>query len=119
MESDTINLIQAGTYTMDGVQHLGVTLIGDGLRFAFMNLASADTQRFDERAQYALNDNITKSMAFVKGSGLEVAIQTFGLQLDADELRRSFYEYCETQRRSGDYYHNLPPLRPDLNNTLP
>ena len=83
----SINLMQVGTFNLEGAQVLGVNLLSTVLQDAFLVFTSAHLTVYDYHAR-------RQSVLFVQGSGLESVIQDFGLEYDADILRENFFDLC-------------------------
>lgn len=92
MTSNTINLLIAGTYSLEASQNIGVELLRGTLQDAFIFYTSspiAFTQRRD----------VMDSVLFIQGSGLEATIETFNMGMDANILRETFEEWCIYYKR--------------------
>ena len=90
---------KAGTLYEIGLQQLGQAMVQDSLRWAAVVLAHATTPTY-VRSRYGeeYHEAMREAIAFLRGSGLEVVIETFGLPLDAQELRHTFYTWCHKQQ---------------------
>ncbi len=42
---------------------------------------------------------IQESLAFVQGTGLNLIIQEYGFEVDPDEFREGFFNFCDYQKR--------------------
>lgn len=82
--SDTFNAVSMGTLNAVGCYQLGLAILNQSLRYAFLGLVGAETSR-----KYA--QRVTQSVMFVQGSGLERCIETFGMPFDPDVVRDGFY----------------------------
>ena len=92
MTSDTLNLLQAGTYSLEASQNIGVELLRGTLQDAFIFYTSSPIAFMQQR-------EVMDSVLFIRGSGLEATIETFGMKLDADILRETFEEWCIYYKR--------------------
>ena len=88
----TATVVQPTTFWAVGVQHLGLAVVTESLRWAAFGLTGATTAAHHiERIQEAL--------CFLRGTGLECVLETFGIDLDAETLRGAFEEWvrrCQT-----------------------
>ena len=85
-------LVRAGTMYEVGLQEMGLQLIREHLREAAKGLVQATTPAY--RAQM-----IQESILFVRGTGLNMAIETFGIEVDADTFRTTFFEWAAHRRQ--------------------
>lgn len=88
---NTLTLVQASL--VSGMEHIGVAVLKEHLRTAAIMFTHTTTSK--TRAH-----DIAESVAFVQGSGLELAIQDYHLALNADHLREHFFSWCESNNRS-------------------
>ena len=79
--------MQVGTFNLEGAQVLGVNILSEALRDAFLVFTSANVNIYDYHA-------MRQSVLFVQGSGLDKVIQTFGLEYDPGTLREDFFNLC-------------------------
>ena len=92
MTSDTINLLQAGTYSLEASHNLGVEVLRDTFQNAFIFYTSGFMSPVS-------NKHIMESVLFISGSGLEATIETFNMGLNASVLRETFEEWCTYYKR--------------------
>lgn len=78
---------QAGTLYEIGLHRVGLKIITLELRQAAKAYSHALTN-----ASQALK--IEQSLAFLRGTDLDVVIETFSLSLDADRLRDTFFSWA-------------------------
>lgn len=74
---------RVNTHYEIGLQEIGEQMVQDAFRSAAKAFLYATTTLW-------MAEEISSSVAFVNGSGLETVIRTFGLNLDADTLRETF-----------------------------
>ena len=70
MNSNTINLLKAGTYSLEASQNIGVEVLRDSLTNAFLFYTSGPISPMSNRI-------VMDSVLFIRGSGLEATIETF------------------------------------------
>lgn len=92
MNSNTINLIMAGTLSLEAAHQFSVKLLGEDLQNAFLYYTSSQIPSYERQ-------EVMNSVLFIQGSGLEIAIEMFGLPLEPNVLRETFYDFCNYYRR--------------------
>lgn len=75
------------------IENLGVAILKNELKTASIGLIYAMTPSYKAHA-------IQESIVFVGGTGLEILIQTFGIEVDATEFRETFFAWCNRRKRS-------------------
>lgn len=80
---------KTGTLYEVGLYSLGESLI----KFAFREASAALWNG-------ATSFEVRQSLAFIRGSGLETVIEDYGLALDPDKLRETFYQWGEKLHKS-------------------
>ena len=86
------DFLLAGTYNVECAQSLAIDLIRDDFKNAFIFYTSGIIKESSMRA-------VMNSVLFIRGSGLEATIETFGLNVDAWNLRETFSDWCIYYKR--------------------
>ena len=73
---------------------MGMAVLAEHLRVAGAVLTQAVTGTYQSK-------QVHESLCFVQGSGLEMTIQLFGLDVDAESLRERFYYWATRQRHKS------------------
>ena len=89
-----MGVVSTGTIWALGWQRLGMAVIVDSLRWAAFGLTGASTN--GEQAV-----RIRESITFIAGSGLDYALDQFGIEADPRVLRYSFKRWV--QQREGPF----------------
>ena len=98
---DDAYLVMMGTRYEPGLRSLGMDMLREPLRLAAQALISTYTPSY--RAE-----SLAQAVAFVRGSGLELVIETFGLSLDPEDLRNTFFSWTLRERKrqsSASLFH--------------
>ena len=74
------------------LERLGTAILKHEFRAAAYALLYTTTPSY--RAQ-----EIAEALVFIRGSGLERVIETFALEVDANQFRETFFTWAERQRR--------------------
>ena len=74
------------------LEQVGVAILKQELRSAALALLCATTPGYRAQA-------LAESVAFVKGSGLEHVIATFGVEVDPTAFRNTFFAWVSHQQR--------------------
>lgn len=73
-----------------GYLHLGLQILDHQFRYAALGLINESTKpRHAKR--------IKQAVCFIEGTSLELTLETFGMDLDAERLRDAFYEWVRHQ----------------------
>ena len=88
-------LLLAGTIPLsESYALLGEATLTEAFQLAAQALAFATTSAY--RAK-----QLHEALLFVQGTGLEMTIRTYGLEVNADTLREEFALLCEQFKRHG------------------
>ena len=92
---NTINVVGPATIWHVGVHRLGVAILEESFRWAAVGMCGATTTR-------ATAKRVQEAVLFLQGTALDVTLETFGLNYQADELRDAFTAWL--QQRKTPYY---------------
>ena len=86
------DFLLAGTYNVECAQSLAIDLIGEEFKNAFIFYTSGVIRESSMRA-------VMNSVLFIRGSGLDATLETFGINVDSSILRETFEEWCTYYKR--------------------
>ena len=93
--SHVISVVVPHTFWAVGVQQLGIAVLTEHVRWAAVAmLEQSTTPRQAKRS--------SESVAFIRGTGLELLLEAFALDLHADRLRETLTLWV-TQRKTPWY----------------
>ena len=90
--ADTLQVVAVTTFNQIGLFRLGGTLIEKQLKLASIAFVKSYTPTY-------LAEEIQQAVIFIHGSAMETTIRMFGIGVDADKLRESFFTLCEKRRK--------------------
>lgn len=93
-----MRVAQIGSLSEANLYELGISIIREHARAAAVGLIYAMTPAY--RAH-----EICESLAFFRGSGLDMVVQTFGIEIDAETFRETFYTWADHQRHHHSNGH--------------
>ena len=92
-------LAKAGSLYDVGLTALGEAILSEHLRAAALILANATTASYGHSFHHKEHhERMQESVAFVKGTGLDVVIEQFELDLDPESLREHFFSWASRRR---------------------
>lgn len=81
-------ILEARTFWPLGWQQLGKALITESLRWAAVGLLEQTTTPRQAR-------RVHEAVVFIEGTGLEVALETFGIEMDGSVIRHQFHVWLK------------------------
>lgn len=91
VESDTFNLIMAGSSYGLNAKAMGVAILAEHFKSAYFGLVNTTTARWQAK-------RIHESIVFISGTDMNAIIQVCRLDLDPETLRQKFFHYCHDAR---------------------
>ena len=90
--TQTISVMGPMTIWQVGAHRLGVAVLEESFKWAAFGLCGATTSR-----RHVLRVN--EALSFIRGTALEVHLETFGIELQAEQLREAFDTWLNQQKR--------------------
>lgn len=90
------------------LQKLGVQILKQPFHVAFSVLTAT--------AFVVEKQVVWDSLIFIQGSALDLTIQTYGLHVDPQALRETFFQWVHTQRRRMSASSSATTTAPPLSN---
>ncbi len=95
--AQTINVVGPITLWGVGAHQFGIAILEESFRWAAVGLCGATTTARQVK-------RINAAISFINGTALDIAIETFGMDLNAERLREEFEAWVKQQ--TTPYYRS-------------